>query len=185
MVETHLQKSRRVAKEAQDSANMSGYEYDNNIFFNFDRNTLLDIDNYRNMENIENTNNTNNNDAQEENVDNALVHTTYVEEVIIDPKFHRMVQEIMKRDRQYFLQVMAQSGVKIPHDFDMSQIVDNQPTHRNQANMDQRRPNSGGNRRSHVMPESPSSSFQKPEVSHTYATQERTSHEHFHQHKPS
>lgn len=63
MVETCSQKSRREAKEAQDFANMSGYEYDNDIFFNFDYNTLLDVDNYRNIENIENMDNTKNNDA--------------------------------------------------------------------------------------------------------------------------
>lgn len=51
--------------------------------------------------------NTNNNDAQEENVDNESVHIEKVEEPIMDLEFNRLVQETMKRDRQYFLQVMA------------------------------------------------------------------------------
>lgn len=118
-----------------------------------------------------------------------LVHTTKVEETIMDPKFNKLIQEIMRRDRKYLLQVMAQSGVKIPHDFDMSQIVENQPTQRNQANMDQRRPSSGGNRRPRFVLESLSSLLQKPKIPNTYdqayVTKEITSHEQFHLRKPS
>lgn len=79
MVETRSQKYRREAKEAQKSTNMSGYEYENDIFFNFDHNTLLDTDNYRNIKNIENMDNINNNNAQEDNVDNMSLHTAKVE----------------------------------------------------------------------------------------------------------
>lgn len=164
MVETRLQKSRREAKEAQASTNMSVYEYDDDIFFNLDCNTLPDIDNYRNMEHIDNTNNATHSDAQEDNVDNVSVQTEEVEDTIVDPEFHRMVQEIMKKDRHYFLQLMAQNGTKIPHDFEISQIVENPPIQGNQGNMNQRRPSSGGNTRQHHVPESPSSLFQKPKI---------------------
>lgn len=126
MVETHSQKSKREAKESQESANMSGYEYNNDIFFNSNHTTLPDMDIYTNIQNIENMDNTNNNDAQYDNVDNILVHLEEVEDTIMDPHFNKMIQEIMRRDRQYFLLVMlAQSGAMIPHDFDMSQIIEN------------------------------------------------------------
>lgn len=128
MVETHLQKSRREAREAQTSANMSGYEFDDDILFNLDRNTLPDIDNYRYMEHMDNTNNATHSGAQEDNDDNVSVLTIDIDDAILNPKFHRMVHEIMRRDRRYFLQVMAQSGTKIPHDFDISQILENPPT---------------------------------------------------------
>ncbi|GLJ20143.1 hypothetical protein SUGI_0365630 [Cryptomeria japonica] len=74
----------------------------------------------------------------------------------------------MRRDRQYFLQMMAQSGAKIPHDFDMSQIMEHRPLQQPHSNMNQRRPNSGGNRGPHMVPESPSALLQKPEVPHTH-----------------
>lgn len=97
----------------------------------------------------------------------------------MDPHFNEMIQEIMRRDRQYFLQVMAQSGAKIPHDFDMSQILEDQPTQGNQANVEQRRPSSGGNKIQHLVPESPSSLFHKPKIPniHTHDHFARTSHE--------
>lgn len=134
---------------------MSGYEFDDDIFFNMDPNTLPNIDNYRYMEHMENTNNTTHNGAQEYNMDNVLVHNDEVEDAIVDLEFHRKVQEIMRRDRHYFLQLMAQSGTKISHDFDISQILENPPTQGNQGNMDQKWLTSGGNTRQRHMLESP------------------------------
>lgn len=147
---------------------MRAYEYDNGVFFNSDHTTLLDMDVYRNITNVENMDTTNNNDTHNDNMDNFYVHLAEVEDSIMDPHFNRLVEEIMRRDRQYFLQVMAQSGAKIPHDFDMSQIMENRPLQEPQLNMDQRMPNSGGNRGPHLVPESPSSLFQKPKVPHTH-----------------
>lgn len=168
MVETRSQKSRREAKEAQESANMSSYEYDNDIFFNSNHTTLPDMDAYRNIPNVENMDTTNNNATHNDNMDKFSVHSADVEESIMNPHFNRLVEEIMRRDRQYFLQMMAQSGAKIPRDFDMSQIMEHRPLQQTHSNMDQRRPNSGGNRGPHMVPESPSSLFQKLELPHTH-----------------
>ncbi|GLJ58138.1 hypothetical protein SUGI_1421190 [Cryptomeria japonica] len=154
MVETNSQKSRREAKEAQESTNMSSYEFD--------------MDAYRNIPNVEHMDTINNNDTHSDNMDIFFVHSTEVEDTIMYPHFNRLVEEIMRRDRQYFLQVMAQSGAKIPHDFDMSQIMENRPLQQTHSNMDQRRPNSGGNRGPHLVLESPSSLFQKPEVPYAH-----------------
>lgn len=70
MVETHSQRSKREVKEDQEFANMSAYEYENDIFFNFDRNTLPNTENYGKIENNDNNDNTNKN----ENDDNIEVH---------------------------------------------------------------------------------------------------------------
>lgn len=68
MVETHSQRSRREAKEALRSLNMSTYEYDGDEFFNFDRNTLLDNDN-------DNENNENNNGNDDDNEKSSMDST--------------------------------------------------------------------------------------------------------------
>lgn len=80
-----------------------------------------------------------------------------------------MVEEIMRRDRQYFFQVMTQSGTRLPHDFDVSQILEDDANQVNQENANPRGHN-GGNRRELLVPDSPLSLFQKPEVTstHTY-----------------
>lgn len=65
-----------------------------------------------------------------------------------------MVEEIMRRDHQYFFQVMAQNGTKLPQHFDLSQILEEDPNQVNQANANPIGHN-GGNRREHLMPKSP------------------------------
>lgn len=170
MVETRLQKSRRIAKEAQESVNMSSYEYDNDLFYNPEHTTLPDMNVYRHNPNVESANTINNNATHNDTVDNSSILSTDIQESIMDLQFNRLVEEIMRRDRQYFLNMMAQSGAKIPHDFDLSQLMESRPSQQAQPNMDQRRPNSGGNRGpNNMMPESPSVLLQKPTTSHTQA----------------
>lgn len=112
MVETRSQRSRRESEEALRSLNMSTYEFDGDEFYN-------PFDNRSNIPDHDNDNNENNNGNDKDN-DNASVDFAEVEETIMDPHFNKLVQEIMKRDRQYFLQVMVQSGTRLPHNFDMS-----------------------------------------------------------------
>lgn len=63
----------------------------------------------------------------------------------------------------------------------MSQILEEDPNKENQYNSRLMRPISGGHRRQCLMPKSPSSLFQKPEIlsthTHSHASFDRTSHE--------
>lgn len=109
------------------------------------------------------------------------MHLSLLQTLKRNPKFNRLVEEIMRRDRQYFFQVIAQSGMKLPHDFDVSQIIEEDPNQGNQTNANPRGHN-GDNRRECFVLESPSSLFQKLEVPNTYAHANftRNSHEQLH-----
>lgn len=69
---------------------------------------------------------------------------------------------------KYLFQVMTQRGARLPYDLDVSQILEDNPNQVNQANENPKGHN-GGNRREHLLLESPSYLFQKPKVPNTHA----------------
>lgn len=88
-----------------------------------------------------------------------------------DERFNRLVEIIMIRDFQCFLNMLIQDGARLPHEFDVTQILEEDP---NQASG-----NDGRDRRECTVSESPSCLFKKPKLTHTcaYMNDARQTHE--------